>query len=164
VSPSKAIAGEKGLRRTNALTTTAEHDNTAFERLRVRINRGDPAFAEQIVYRIAGFIVDGALEEGARMPTLDVAAQHVRVNRHVMGLAYQLLARFGMSTNSTGSGTYLTSNAEQAARRYLCAISARKLVHEARLLELRDEEIIGLILAALEPNQKQTSTESGTEE
>jgi DNA-binding transcriptional regulator YhcF (GntR family) len=161
VSLRKTVAGREGISRGSELNSLAEHEKTSFERLRIRIDRADPASGgEQIAYRIASFVVDGVLRDGGRMPTLDIAARHVGVNRGVMAAAYQILARFGISTNSTGSGTYLTSNAEHAARRYLCSVSARTLVHQARLLDLGDEEIIGVVLACFESDEKRTAPDS----
>jgi DNA-binding transcriptional regulator YhcF (GntR family) len=161
VSPSKVASRKEGVIRGCELTSPAEHDKTPLQRLKIRIDRNHPdSVAEQVVYRIALFLVDGALPQGARMPTLDVAAQHVGVNRGVMAAAYQLLARFGLSTNTTGAGTHLTDNAECAARRYLCSVSAKKLVHQARLLDLGDDEIIGVVLASLRPDEKHTTTGS----
>lgn len=125
---------------------SAEHGKTSFERLRMALHRDRP-LPEQIARQIAFFLAGGALLPGERLPPVAAAAQHFGVAGHTMAQAYQILRRNGISTNTPSTGTYFTSGAERAARRYLLSSHAHEFIRQGHALELDGNEIVGVFLA-----------------
>ena len=79
-----------------------------------------------------------------------------------MVAVYQILEQYGMVTSTQGVGTIFTDNAERAARRYLLSDQAVALIRKGHTLDLREEEIAGIFLAALQRIETQRTTETGT--
>lgn len=145
-SPKKTII-EEGVGTPSILPCTTEHGKTSFERLKIRFNQAVP-MVDQIVEHVATALAMGALRPEERLPPIEAAAKYTHVGTSTMRDAYLVLAKHGLSCN-TATGSYFTSTAERAACRYLLSRYANGLIEKARSLDLADEEIIGVVLAAL---------------
>ena len=92
----------------------------------------------QVVNRIKGSIVTGAIGPGEKMPGgRDLAVQY-SINPNTAARVYQELERAGLCETRRGMGTYVTGDTERIAQ------LRAQMAGEAADRYLRDLEILGL--------------------
>ena len=92
----------------------------------------------QVVNRLKGSIVTGALGPGEKMPGGRDLAVQFSINPNTAARVYQELERAGLCETRRGMGTYVTGNTEriEQLRKQMAADAAGRY--------LRDLEILGL--------------------
>ena len=92
----------------------------------------------QVVNRIKGSIVTGAIGPGEKMPGGRDLAVKFSINPNTAARVYQELERAGLCETRRGMGTYVTGNTERIDR------LRSQMAAEAADRYLRDLEMLGL--------------------
>ena len=101
----------------------------------------------QVVNRIKGSIVTGAMGPGEKMPGgRDLAVQY-SINPNTAARVYQELERAGLVETRRGMGTYVTGDAERIAqlRRQMAAGAAARYLRDLEILGLSREDAVRLL-------------------
>lgn len=112
------------------------------------LGEGTPIFV-QIAEQIADDIVDGALAEGARVPSTNELAAFHRINPATAGKGINMLVDSGAVEKKRGLGMFVARGAQDRLRSERRARFAQQYVvpmlAEARRLDLGTSTIIALI-------------------
>ena len=92
----------------------------------------------QVVNRIRGRIVTGAIGPGEKLPGGRDMAVQFSINPNTAARVYQELERAGLCETRRGMGTYVTGNTERIAQ------LRKQMAEDAADRYLRDLEILGL--------------------
>lgn len=112
------------------------------------LDEGTPIFV-QIAEQIADDIVDGALAEGARVPSTNELAAFHRINPATAGKGINMLVDTGALEKKRGLGMFVAQGARDRLRSERRARFAEQYVvpmlAEAHRLDLDTSTLIGLI-------------------
>ena len=112
------------------------------------LDEGTPLFV-QIAEQIADDIVDGALAEGARVPSTNELAAFHRINPATAGKGINVLVDSGVVEKKRGLGMFVAKGARDRLRSERRARFAEQYVvpmlAEARRLDLDPATVISLI-------------------
>ncbi|MCD9194283.1 GntR family transcriptional regulator [Streptomyces albireticuli] len=113
--------------------------------------RVDPSLplslGDQIAAAVRGAIADGSVHTGERLPPAREVARSLGVNMHTVLRGYQRLRDEGLIELRRGRGAVVTGGSP--AGRALLVTQARRLVADARVLGLSDDELLALVRKSL---------------
>ena len=101
----------------------------------------------QVVNRIKGAVVTGAIGPGDKLPGgRDLAVQY-SINPNTAARVYQELEREGLCETRRGMGTYVTENTEtiSALRAQMASEAADRFLRDLRMLGLDSDDAIRLL-------------------
>ena len=101
----------------------------------------------QVVNRIKGSIVTGALGPGEKMPGGRDLAIQFSINPNTAARVYQELERAGLCETRRGMGTYVTGNTEriEQLRTQMAADAAGRYLRDLKILGLSREDAVRLL-------------------
>jgi len=107
----------------------------------------DAPIYRQIVRQVREAVASGRLASGDRLPSQRELALRLVIAPLTVKKAYDELERDGLIRTARGQGTFVADVAEQSTRERVEALRGlvRKLVHEARLSGLSEDELLGLV-------------------
>ncbi len=112
---------------------------------------GVPAY-RQITDQVSYYVVSGALEHGARLPSIRELARYLRVNPTTIVKAYGELAHAGVIEQRQGSGAFVCGRPAALSkrdRRRKLRESARRLIVEAGQMGASADEVLEVVEAEL---------------
>ncbi|MDI2127682.1 GntR family transcriptional regulator [Yinghuangia seranimata] len=113
--------------------------------------RVDPSaprpLADQIAASVRRALADGEVQAGERLPSARELAASLTVNVHTVLRGYQQLRDEGLIELRRGRGAVVTADVDPARLRLGERVA--ELVDQARALGVRDDELVGLVRAAL---------------
>ena len=101
----------------------------------------------QVVNRIKGSIVTGAIGPGEKMPGGRDLAVQFSINPNTAARVYQELERAGLVETRRGMGTYVTGNTERITqlRKQMASDAAGRYLRDLEILGLSREEAVRLL-------------------
>ena len=108
------------------------------------------AIYEQIIERFQNLILKGVLEKNAAMPSVRSLAMELSINPNTIQRAYAELERGGWIYSVRGKGSFVAAGAEVLdSRRAEWDEKLGRLVEDARLIGMSDDDIVGAVNACL---------------
>ena len=108
------------------------------------------AIYEQIIERFQNLILKGVLEKNAAMPSVRSLAMELSINPNTIQRAYAELERGGWIYSVRGKGSFVAAGAEVLdSRRAQWDEKLGRLVEDARLIGMSDDDIVGAVNACL---------------
>lgn len=108
---------------------------------------------EQLENQIKNQIIAGELEENTALPSVRVLANDCRISALTVKKAYDLLEEEGFVITVHGKGTYVAAtdkNLAIEARRKAVEDDLNKAIEKAKIIGMKNEEIIDTIKLLLE--------------
>lgn len=116
---------------------------------------GEPVY-RRIVQLLTGYIQDGALREGAQLPTVRALAEQLGVAQGTVKRAYDELERQGILTKAAGRGSFVAYRPPQAqSAQEAAALAADQLLERLHTLGLSDTQMEALLTERLRLRRQQ---------
>ena len=121
------------------------------------------AIYEQIMERFQNLILKGVLEKNAAMPSVRSLAMELSINPNTIQRAYAELERGGWIYSVRGKGSFVAAGAEVLdSRRAEWDEKLGRLLEDARLIGLSDEDIMSAVKTCLTDREKVSRSQAET--